>query len=397
MKFYVIGDVTVDHLYHLDRLPQPGQEVTPRHASMKPGGAGGTISVTLARLGHRVTLAARVGQDPFAEYALSHVRDSGVSENAIQRDPHLLTSTITVMQTADGERAMISDGAANRQLDPAHLSAAEVQAADALIINAYAMIEGPQREFALNAIDAARSATPRVPVFIDLGTGAVNKAGTSLRADVLRADYLMLNQHELQALTGTSSISAALVQLGEAGAQQVIVKVGKMGSITWTPTETELVDAVRPEGKVVDSTGAGDTFTAAFAHAILSGASVPEAARAANTAGALAATGIGAQETLITAADLGGKGAAPAAPARKTAEKSEKSVEKVATAPAAKAPEKAPEQVAEQAPEQATEKPAEKPTEKATAKPARAAAGAAAAEAEPAPAPVRRTRKTTAS
>ncbi|GGR44207.1 sugar kinase [Deinococcus seoulensis] len=393
MKFYVIGDVTVDHLYHLDRLPSPGQEVTPRHASMKPGGAGGTISVTLARLGHSVTLAARVGQDPFAEYALSHVRESGVSESAIQRDPDLLTSTITVMQTAGGERAMISDGAANRQLDPAHLNAAGVQAADALIINAYAMIEGPQREFALNAIDAARSATPRVPVFIDLGTGAVNKAGTSLRADVLRADYLMLNQHELQALTGTSSISAALAQLGEAGAKQVIVKVGKMGSITWTPTETELVDAVRPEGKVVDSTGAGDTFTAAFAHAILSGCSMPEAARAANTAGALAATGIGAQETLITAADLGGKGAAPATPARQAPEKNpEKNSEKSPEASAGKAAEKVPEQAPDQVPEQVAEKPAGK-----AAKAPRAAAVAAAAEAEPAPAPARRTRKTTAS
>lgn len=322
MKFYVIGDVTVDHLYHLDRLPAPGEEVTPRHASMKPGGAGGTISVTLARLGHTVTLAARVGDDPFAEYALSRVRESGVSESAIQRDPERLTSTITVMQTGAGERAMISDGAANRQLDPAKLKAKDIESADALIINAYAMIEGPQREYALKAIEAARSAKTRVPVFIDLGTGAVNKAGTSLKADVLGADYLMLNQHELQALTGTSSISAALAQLGEAGAQQVIVKVGKMGSITWTPTETELVDAVRPEGKVVDSTGAGDTFTAAFAHAILGGANMAGAARAANAAGALAATGIGAQERSITAADLAGAlpGAAPAPAAPAAAE-----------------------------------------------------------------------------
>ncbi|UBV43713.1 carbohydrate kinase family protein [Deinococcus taeanensis] len=304
MKFYVIGDVTVDHLYHLERLPQPGEEVTPEQASMKPGGAGGTISVTLARLGHQVTLAARVGDDPFAEYALSRVRESGVSESAIQRDPALLTSTITVMQARGGERAMISDGAANRQLDPAALKVKDIESSDALILNAYALIEGPQREYTLAAIQAARTAKVRVPVFIDLGTGAVNKAGTTLLDDVIKADYVMLNQHELQALTGTSSISAALAQLGQAGAQQVVVKVGKMGSITWTPTDTELVDAVRPDGKVVDSTGAGDTFTAVFAHAILAGAGMSAAARAANTAGALAATGFGAQERPITQADL---------------------------------------------------------------------------------------------
>lgn len=304
MKFYVIGDVTVDHLYHLNKLPRPGEEVTPLRASMKPGGAGGTIAVTLARLGHTVTLAACVGDDPFADYALSRVRESGVNEAAIQRSASHLTSTITLMQTADGQRTMISDGAANRQLDPSKLKKKDVEACDALIVNAYSLIEGPQREFTLQAVEYARSAKKPVPVFTDLGTGAVNKVGTGLREEALNSDYLTLNQHELQALTGTRSISAALKQLGEAGAQKVVVKVGKMGSIIWTPTETELVDAVPPEGAVVDSTGAGDTFTATFAHAILSGGSMAESARAANAAGALAATGFGAQEHPITAADL---------------------------------------------------------------------------------------------
>ncbi|WP_019585706.1 carbohydrate kinase family protein [Deinococcus apachensis] len=304
MKFYVIGDVTVDHLYHLDRLPAPGEEVAPRRATMEPGGAGGTISVTLARLGHAVTLAARVGNDPFAEYALDRVRESGVVQTAIQRDPDHLTSTITVMQTPDGARAMISDGSANRQLDPAKLKKKDIEGADALIVSAYSLTEGPQREYTLRAIEAAQKAKKPVPVFVDLGTGAVNKVGTDLIENVIGADYLTLNQQELLALTNTTSISTALAQLGEAGARRVVVKVGRLGSIVWTPTETELVDPIRPEGKVVDSTGAGDTFTAAFAHAVLTGQPLAQAARTANAAGALAATRVGAQARPITPADL---------------------------------------------------------------------------------------------
>ncbi|SMB92420.1 carbohydrate kinase family protein [Deinococcus hopiensis] len=304
MKFYVIGDVTVDHLYHLSRLPEPGEEVAPTRATMQPGGAGGTISVTLARLGHTVTLAARVGDDPFAEYALASVRESGVSQAAIQQDPELLTSTITVMQTPDGQRAMISHGAANRQLDPAKLKKKDIEGADALIVSAYSLTEGPQREYALKAIEMAQKAKKPVPVFIDLGTGAVNKVGGELIANVTGADYLTLNQQELLALTGTNSISTALAKLGAAGARRVVVKVGRMGSIVWTPTETELVDAIKPEGQVVDSTGAGDTFTAAFAHAVLTGQPLPQAARIANAAGGLAATRVGAQARSITPADL---------------------------------------------------------------------------------------------
>ncbi|WP_027482763.1 carbohydrate kinase family protein [Deinococcus pimensis] len=301
MKFFVIGDVTVDHLYHLERLPAPGEEVSPIRASMQPGGAGGTISVTLARLGHTVTLAARVGSDPFAEYALRLVRESGVSESAVQRDDDHLTSTITVMQTPDGRRAMISSGAANRQLDAAKLKKKDVEGSQALIVSAYSLIGGPQREYAVKAIQLAKKA--EVPVFIDLGTGAVNAAGQRLLDSVLAADYILLNQHELLALTGTSSISAALAVLGERGARQVIVKVGPMGSIVWTPEETELVESI-PVEDIVDTTGAGDTFVAVFAHAILSGQKLASAARAANAAGALAATKVGAQSRNITEAEI---------------------------------------------------------------------------------------------
>jgi ribokinase len=302
LKFFVIGDVTVDHLYDLKHLPAPGEEVAPIRASMQPGGAGGTISVTLARLGHSVLLGARVGEDPFAEYALSKVRESGVSESAVQRDPDVLTSTITVMQTPDGRRAMISYGGANRELDASKLKKKDIESSDALIVSAYSLIGGPQREYAVKALAMAKKA--EVPTFMDLGTGAVNSVGTGLLGTVVGCDYVLLNQHELLALTGTSSISAALQALSKLGVQKVVVKVGKMGSIVWTPEETELIDAVKIGDAVIDTTGSGDTFVAAFAHAVLSGQPLSSSALAANAAGVLSATSIGAQTRAITAADL---------------------------------------------------------------------------------------------
>ncbi|WP_261664013.1 carbohydrate kinase family protein [Deinococcus sp. Marseille-Q6407] len=310
MKFFVIGDVNVDHIYHLDRLPEPGQEVHPLRSVMQPGGSGGTMAVTLARLGHTVTLATSVGQDPFAQFALSQVQASGVLDSAVQTTSEDTTSTITVMQTADGQRAMISSGGANRQLDPAKLKKKDIEAADAVIVSAYSLVEGEQREYALKAIDYAKKAKKPVPLFIDLGTGAVNKAGQGLIDDVSQADYLTLNQHEILALTGTSSISAALATLVDEGLTQVAVKVGAMGCIVWTPRETELVDAVLPQDEdALDSTGAGDTFTAVFAHAVMTGQPLKAAARMANAAGGLAATRIGAQVRQITPEDLAPYGA----------------------------------------------------------------------------------------
>lgn len=304
MKFFVIGDVTVDHLYHLDHFPVAGTETIPERSSMQPGGSGGTMSVTLARLGHQVTLAARVGDDPFAEYALSRIKESGVAEGALQHDAEYLTSTITVMQLPSGERTMISDGSTNRRLDPSKLKKRDVDSADAVVISAYSLTEGPQRDYTLKALDYAQKSKKQPPIFIDLGSGSVNKVGMGLIKDILRADYLTLNQGELLALTETGSLSEGLAKLGSAGAKRVVVKVGKMGSVVWTPEETDLVDAWRPDKPIVDATGAGDTFTAAFAHAIMGDLDLHTAARAANVAGALAATAVGAQSCEITATDL---------------------------------------------------------------------------------------------
>ena len=70
------------------------------------------------------------------------------------------------------------------------------------------------------------------------------------------------------------------------------------------PPEGEELLELYPVEDIVDSTGAGDAYTAAFAHALLSGRSPLEAGRLANLAGALAATGLGAQGRLLRLEDL---------------------------------------------------------------------------------------------
>ena len=292
MKFFVIGDSTVDHIYFLKHIPTPGEDVAPTRSTLQPGGAGSTMAYYLAQLGHEVHLAARVGNDPFQALALQGVQAAGVKLDAVQKDSSELTSTITILVTPDAERAMISSGGANRNLDPAELNQKLLESCDALLVSAYSLIGGSQREYAMQAMEIARQA--KVPVFVDLGTGAVNAAGTQLVEVVKSADYLLMNQLELSRITARDSISASLEGLRERGINRVVVKVGAMGSIVWTPTETELLEGHFIDG-VIDTTGSGDAFTAAFAHAILEGLPMRQAARYANVAGAIVATHAGAQ------------------------------------------------------------------------------------------------------
>lgn len=299
-RFFVVGDATVDQMYFIPEFPEPGGEATATRALMEPGGAGGTMATALARLGNYVRIATRVGNGPFAELALRNARQSGVDTALVQRDERQ-TSSVTILITPDTQRTMLSATGASRYLDAAELSRSSVADCDALVMSAYSLVGGRQREYAVKALEYARAEGLRT--FIDLGTGAVNLLGERLIGMVRGVDYLLMNEKELFALTGESTISDAVAWLRDEGVEQVVVKVGEMGSIVVTPELNELVEAFYIED-VLDSTGAGDYYTAAFAHGIMQGYDLLHAARLGNVAGALNTTAVGAQGYVIDAATL---------------------------------------------------------------------------------------------
>lgn len=300
-KFFVVGDVTVDLMYFVEELPEAGGDATVSQSLIEPGGAGGTMAVTLARLGHDVKIATRVGTGPFSEVALRNILQSGVDTTYIQRDSGILTGSVILLITPDAQRTMISSVGASRNLDASAINPEAITSCDALVMSAYSLVGGSQRDYALKALEIAKKA--KLTTFIDMGPGAVNALQDELIDLVQDVDYLLMNQKELFALTGEGSISEAIAGLREQGISRVIVKVGEKGSIVITPEHTELIEAFDIKG-VVDTTGAGDYYTAAFAHGVMQGYDLPYAARIGNVAGALNTTQIGAQSTRIDAATL---------------------------------------------------------------------------------------------
>ncbi|TVR91037.1 MAG: carbohydrate kinase family protein [Trueperaceae bacterium] len=300
-KFMVVGDATVDQMYFVDALPEAGGEATALRAVMEPGGAGGTVATALARLGHDVSIATRVGTGPFSTLAMRHVLASGVDPSLVQRDERLQTSSVTILITPDTRRTMISAVGASRYLDSAALEARHVSECDALVMSAYSLVAGPQREYAVQAL--AYAAEAGITTFVDMGTGAVNALHGRLLPLLRGVDYVLMNEQELFSLTGEASISDAVAGLRAQGIEQLVVKVGEMGSIVVTPDLTELVEALDVDD-VVDTTGAGDYYTAAFAHGVMAGADLLEAAWLGNVAGALNTTRVGAQSFPLDRATL---------------------------------------------------------------------------------------------
>jgi len=296
-KFFVVGDVTVDLMYFVNELPESGGEVTVTKAVTEPGGAGGTIAYVLASLGHEVRIATRIGGGPFSELALKNVLSSNVDLSTVQRDPKLQTGSVVIFITPDAQRTMISSPGASRHLDIADLDPEAITSCDAFVMSAYSLIGGLQREYAVRALDIAREAN--LTTFIDMGSGAVSALQDRLISLVQSVDYLLMNDKELYTLTGEESISDAVAGLAEQGIERVIVKLGENGSMVITPELTELIESMTVDD-VVNSAGAGDYYTAAFAHGIMEGYDLEYAARLGNVAGALNVMQIGAQGAELT-------------------------------------------------------------------------------------------------
>ena len=262
MKIAVVGSINLDFVAYCNRLPRPGETVSATSYDRFPGGKGANQAVAAARLGAEVTMVGCVGRDAEAVEALAGLRQAGVAVDLEETDAATGRAFVTVDDT--GENHIVVWGGANlvaRDFD--------VSGADAVVCQLEVpdvMVERASRQarfFCLNASPARDTTVGR--------------------------DLLVVNEVEFEQLRRPRGLVA--VTHGSEGA--VLREDGH-----------ELARAAPPPVAVVDSTAAGDAFTACLVVSLLEGRPRQEALTRACAAGALAASKPGAQPSLPTAADI---------------------------------------------------------------------------------------------
>jgi ribokinase len=264
-RITVVGSINLDLVARCERLPRVGETVTGATFSRVPGGKGANQALACARLGAEVTLIGAVGQDSFAEEALSELREARVTLDVETSAEPTGVALITV--DVAGETTIVVAPGANATLDEVELPEhdavlCQLEIPDAAVVSAWEACTG---FFCLNAAPA--------------------------RSTAIDPDLTVVNRYELEALTRRDGLVA--VTHGAEGA--VLLEDGE-----------ELARAAPPEVEVVDGTGAGDAFTACLLVSLLEGLDPREALVRACAAGALAASRFGAQPSLPTTAEIDG-------------------------------------------------------------------------------------------
>jgi ribokinase len=244
-------------------------------------------------------MLAKVGDDGFGTELIAGLRGAGVNAEAVERVAGEATGVALIMVGADGENAISVASGANATADAAWIDRHESLIAAAKVC--LFQLEIPQETVA-HGIEVCR----RHGVLTVLDTAPVPAEPL---AGLFAADVVSPNAGEAELLTGVrptgsdaASIQKVIDGLRERGAKRVVLKLGGQGAVAFENGRVEHVVAHHVEA--IDTTAAGDAFTAALGVALMRGHSLFEATRYANGAGGAACTVMGAQPSMPSAATV---------------------------------------------------------------------------------------------
>ncbi|WP_409472006.1 ribokinase [Streptomyces sp. HC307] len=290
----VVGSANADLVIGVERRPAAGETVLGSDLAVHPGGKGANQAVAAARLGARTALLARVGDDAHGRLLLDSQRAAGVDTVGVLVGG-APTGVALITVDPSGDNSIVVSPGANGKLTPEDVRAAGSLFHASRVVSA-------QLEIPLETVvEAVRSLGPDSRFVLN------PSPPRPLPQEVLAAcDPLILNEHEAKvilgdALVGDDPADWARILLAR-GPRSVVVTLGAEGSLVASAEGVTRVPSVKVDA--VDTTGAGDSFTAALAWKLGAGASLAEAAAYAARVGAAAVTKQGAQESFPTAEEV---------------------------------------------------------------------------------------------
>lgn len=297
VRLAVVGSYGTGLTMRVDRVPGPGETLSGATFSAGPGGKGSNQAIGAARLGAQVSLLTAIGADDFGAAAQSLWTAEGVDASGVIIAPDPTMVGVILVEAGGENRIVLAPGALDF-LDPRHVDgfAERIAGADLLMVC---------NEIPVATVAAALRAARQHGVKTLFNPAPARDLPEDCRHLV---DYLTPNLPEARVLAGldeNAGMNAVLDRLRERFTATIALTAGGDGCyvddvITGERTH---VAPVRPPA-VIDTTGAGDAFNAAFATALCRGAGAVEAARYGNAAGAFAVSRPEVIPGLATSAEL---------------------------------------------------------------------------------------------
>ncbi|MFF0160560.1 sugar kinase [Streptomyces sp. NPDC005263] len=274
-------------------------------------GAESNVAIGLARLGHRVRWAGRVGADELGALVLRTLRAEGVDTDHAVTDDAGRPTGLLLTEPRLGTLTRVSyyrAGSAGSALSPADVLPALASGTRVLHLTGITpALSASAAESVLAAAATAREAG--VTVCLDVNYRSrlwtTDCARTALRPLLDHTDLLIASEDELPLVLERSGADEAEAVRGivAAGVAEVVVKRGARGATAFTADGAS--DRAARQVDAVDLVGAGDAFVAGYLSGLLDGADIPARLHRAVTTAAFAVATRGDWEGLPTRDELG--------------------------------------------------------------------------------------------
>jgi ribokinase len=292
----VIGSINMDLVLKSEKVPVGGETILGESYAYIPGGKGANQGVAAARLGADVTFVGRVGEDANGKVLKGNLQKEGINAEFVIEDPENSTGLAAIMLEESGQNRIIVIPGANMNITKDDLQTAFEYTYDAVIVQ----LEIPD-EIVLEACRLGKE--KNIPVILDAGP-----AKSFPLEKLIGLEILSPNESEAFALTGLkvdsieSAEKAAKLLKERSNAKIIVLKMGSLGSYLFEDGKGEFFPA--HQVKAVDTTAAGDAFTAALTVKYISSGDIKEAIRFANVVGAITVTKMGAGPSLPTVEEV---------------------------------------------------------------------------------------------
>lgn len=285
----IIGSSSIDLVVTTSKRPNQGETIIGESFKTVPGGKGANQAVAAARLGAEVFMVGCVGEDNFGETIVNNFTANGVNTTYVERVTHSETGTAHIT-LAEGDNSIIVVKGANDYVTPDLVEKAlnVISESDVVLI---------QQEIPEETVEyvAEICFANNVPLLLNPAP-----ARPISKTVIEKATYLTPNESEAAILFEDKDIHEVLKEFPN----KLLVTEGKNGVRYYDGINEIVIPAYSVEA--VDTTGAGDTFNAAFAVAVAEGKSMEDSIRFANRAASLSVTKFGAQGGMPTREEVEG-------------------------------------------------------------------------------------------
>jgi ribokinase len=267
MKVCVVGSLVIDitiypsknFLLIKDMLAFPfDYKIQLDRISLGVGGSGFNVAKVLSLLGNKVEFFGKVGNDTYGKMILKEMERSKISTKNVKSEKSLTGFSLVFI--FGGEKTILTYRGANNLLSAEDLREETLKKCEWLIFTS--MISKQNIQFLKKAVRIAKRSG--IKIVCNPSISMVDYQKESLLKLMKECDFIIMNKKEAMKLTETNEPIDACKKLRKISNSAVVITMGGKGSVVFTNDELKTFKAYKV--KVVDTTGAGDSFTAAFVH-----------------------------------------------------------------------------------------------------------------------------------